>query len=207
MSDDARLCSHSPHIFSYELDASVPPRLTRGKQAFWAERDEVVARWRRGELPATPPVLAALDVALGHAEPFARAGDERSVLCAGGAIAYLPLVTPTLPPATHTNCCFVRGGGELYVVDPAPTDPEERMLLWRSLQDLSAEGGALAGVILTHLHHDHLGAAAWLAERAQVPILKRADPLDLRVAWAADGRGGIVATPCLWSRTTCAMAI
>ncbi|MEE2836652.1 MAG: MBL fold metallo-hydrolase [Myxococcota bacterium] len=175
------------HFFSYELDACVPPRPNpEVAQAFWAVRDEVVARWRRGELPATPPVLAALDVALGHAEPFERAGDERSVLCAGGAIAYLPLVTPTLPPATHTNCCFVRGGGELYVVDPAPTDPEERMLLWRSLQDLSAEGGALAGVILTHLHHDHLGAAAWLAERAQVPILASEQTrLDL-----ASGLGG-----------------
>jgi glyoxylase-like metal-dependent hydrolase (beta-lactamase superfamily II) len=93
---------------------------------------------------------------------------------AAGAIRFLPLRTPTLPPATHTNCCFIGGEGRIYAVDPAPGDDAERALLWRHVQELEAGGERLIGVILTHLHFDHIGAAAWLAQRAQVPVLASA---------------------------------
>ena len=140
-------------------------------QAWWIEQGQAHAAWRAGDLPASPPVLAALDAAMTPHEKFKKPGDARDLLFAGGAVRYLPLMTPTLPPATHTNCSFIGGDGAVFVVDPAPVAAAERALLWREIERLENQGEQLKGVILTHLHHDHLGAASWLAQRAEVPIL------------------------------------
>ena len=99
--------------------------------------------------------------------------DDRQIDQAG-AIRFLPLRTPTLPPATHTNCCFIGGEGRIYAVDPAPGERDERDLLWHHIKGLEAGGETLVGVILTHLHFDHIGAAAWLAQCAEVPVLASA---------------------------------
>ena len=42
----------------------------------------------------------------------------------------VPLRTPTLPPATHTNCLLL-GDAELWVVDPGSPWPEEQAVLRR----------------------------------------------------------------------------
>jgi glyoxylase-like metal-dependent hydrolase (beta-lactamase superfamily II) len=159
------------HFFSCQFDAPVPPDSnSEVAHAWWIEREEAHASWRSGALPASPPVLAALDAAFDGATVFFKPGTERDLLCAGGALRYLPLRAPTLPPAAHTNCCLIGGGGVLYAVDPAPVDPDERELLWAHLEALKGQGDVLRGVVLTHLHHDHLGAACWLSERAKVPV-------------------------------------
>jgi flavorubredoxin len=43
-------------------------------------------------------------------------------------IVLVPLRTPTLPPATHTNC-YIVGGDEVIVIDPASPYEEEQILL------------------------------------------------------------------------------
>jgi len=171
------------HFFACRFDEqALPQPNVEVAKAWWIDQADVHAQWAAGRLPASPPVLAALDAAMTPTEPFKREGHARDLLSAGGASRYLPLITPTLPPATHTNCSFVGGEGQVFVVDPAPVDSGERDLLWRTLEGLVAQGEQLSGVILTHLHHDHLGAASWLAARANVPILATAqtrDDLDL----------------------------
>ena len=54
-------------------------------------------------------------------------------------IVLVPVRTPTLPPATHTNCYLV-GGDELIVIDPASPYPEEQAILDSVLEDMVAEG-------------------------------------------------------------------
>ena len=88
----------------------------------------------------------------------------------GGPALYLPLRTATLPPATHTNCVFLPTDLGFFLVDPAPVDAEERQLLLRCVHAKEAESGPLLGLVLSHLHYDHLGAAGWLAERLRIPV-------------------------------------
>src|SRR5438067_1163619 len=81
------------------------------------------------------------------------------------AIRCLPVRTPTLPPATHTNV-YVVGEGALAVVDPASpwADEQERLDGW--LDDLAATGvGRVEEILLTHHHVDHVSGAAHLPAR------------------------------------------
>ena len=70
----------------------------------------------------------------------------------------VPLRTPTLPPATHTNCLLL-GDDELWVVDPGSPWPEEQAILKTTLDKLAEEGRKAVGVLLTHHHPDHTGGA------------------------------------------------
>jgi len=82
-------------------------------------------------------------------------------------IHVLPLRTPTLPPATHTNC-IVLGEKKVVVVDPASpySDEQERLLSW--LRDTNRE---VLAIWLTHHHFDHIGGANALREATGAPIL------------------------------------
>ena len=79
----------------------------------------------------------------------------------------VPLRTPTLPPATHTNCVVV-GRSDVVVIDPAsPYEEEQRRLLdW-----LEAAGVRLHAILLTHHHADHVSGANALREATGVPVL------------------------------------
>jgi glyoxylase-like metal-dependent hydrolase (beta-lactamase superfamily II) len=80
-----------------------------------------------------------------------------------------PVRTPTLPPATHTNCYLV-GSRDLVVVDPASPYADEQAALDRELDVLLARGHRVVEIWLTHHHGDHVGGAAHLAERLGVPV-------------------------------------
>src|SRR5437764_13765725 len=98
-------------------------------------------------------------------------------------IVMVPLRTPTLPPATHTNCLLL-GDEELWVVDPGSPYPEEQATLEKTLALLHEEGRRAVGVLLTHHHQDHVGGAAQLARTLQLPIAataQTAELLDFRV--------------------------
>lgn len=87
----------------------------------------------------------------------------------------LPLRSPTLAPATHTNTYLI-GEGELLVVDPASPYPEEQQRLVAALDALAAQGCRVAALFLTHHHGDHCGGVnalrQALAERgSDAPLL------------------------------------
>lgn len=88
----------------------------------------------------------------------------------------LPLRTPTLPPAAHTNCYIVGHRGAL-VVDPGTPYASELQRLRPLLYRLRGEGGTLRGVFLTHHHPDHVGGAAAVAEEFRVPIFAHPETL------------------------------
>ncbi|MEE2644764.1 MAG: MBL fold metallo-hydrolase [Myxococcota bacterium] len=81
----------------------------------------------------------------------------------------LPLRSPTLPPATTTNC-YLLGERTITVVDPAAVQASTRASLQKELEVRVAAGASIAGVFLTHHHRDHIGSAAWVAERYDCPI-------------------------------------
>ena len=82
----------------------------------------------------------------------------------------LSLATPTLPPATTTNTVLI-GAEVLWVVDPGtPHQAEREKLLGAIRQAVEGGCGDIGGIVLTHHHRDHVGAAGWLREQLAVPI-------------------------------------
>jgi glyoxylase-like metal-dependent hydrolase (beta-lactamase superfamily II) len=65
--------------------------------------------------------------------------------------------TPTKPPATHTNCYLIYTSRELLVIDPGSPYQDEQNALAETVAELLSEGRSLRGVLLTHVHPDHVG--------------------------------------------------
>jgi glyoxylase-like metal-dependent hydrolase (beta-lactamase superfamily II) len=97
-----------------------------------------------------------------------------------------------------TNTWLVRapGAASCVVVDPGEDDLPH-------LERVAAAAGAVALVLITHRHHDHVGGAPWLARQTDAPVRALApaltvggDPLvDGEVIEAAGVRLQVVATP------------
>ena len=88
-------------------------------------------------------------------------------------IQVVPVRTPTLPPATHTNT-YVVGTGSLTVIDPASPYPEEQDILLAALDN--RHGEHVEQIVLTHHHADHVGGALALQKTLrsrgeQVPVV------------------------------------
>jgi len=96
--------------------------------------------------------------------------DEAAAPARAPAWAVLPLRTPTLPPATTTNTTVVDG----WVVDPATPFPDARAALLTAVRERGADG-----IVLTHHHPDHVGAATWLASELGLPIAAHARTAEL----------------------------
>lgn len=99
------------------------------------------------------------------------------------AIAIVPVRTPTLPPATHTNV-YVVGDGDLTVFDPASPYEDEQGRLAAVLDERIDDGERVERIVLTHHHLDHVSGAialqTHLMERHGVSVPIQAHP------WTAD---------------------
>lgn len=86
-------------------------------------------------------------------------------------IAVVPVRTPTLAPATHTNT-YIVGEGRLTVFDPASPYEDEQGRLADALLERVATGERVERIVLTHHHDDHVsGAEALRAKLGGVPIV------------------------------------
>jgi len=83
-------------------------------------------------------------------------------------IEMLPVRTPTLPPATHTNT-FLIGTGEAVLIEPATPYREEQDLMVQWVQSSRLAGVEPVAILATHHHPDHVGGAMALRERLQLP--------------------------------------
>lgn len=158
----------------------------------WIAPGELLARWRGDEALIDPLLRAALG-ALGGLATTGRAADwpagnrgagaaqALEAACPPGGewpgavdlspgIRVFPLHTPTLPPATHTNCLVIGDGSELVVIDPASPWPEEQARLDALLDGLLGDGRRVRALLLTHHHPDHVSGAAHLAARLRAPV-------------------------------------
>src|SRR5262245_52464228 len=142
----------------------------------WIRPADAVAKWMEGRILAAPPVLHALRClsqglenieARMKAVPRARGENIPEIEMRPG-IVLVPLRTPTLPPATHTNC-YVVGGDEVVVIDPASPYEEEQALL-----DSVLEKRKIREIWLTHLHRDHVSGANDLKRKSGVQIAAHA---------------------------------
>jgi ribonuclease/clavin/mitogillin len=160
----------------------------------WTTPADALARWTQGTALLHPPNLHALQVlgrvsspadavAALRAPPHCEAFIGQRLEFQRGVLLF-PLVTPTLPPATHTNA-YVLGTGECVVVDPGAPEDAEADRLVRFLRELAPEGYRPKAVVLTHHHGDHVGGAARVASALGVPVWAHrhtADRVEVPVA-------------------------
>jgi ribonuclease/clavin/mitogillin len=173
----------------------------------WLPAVGALEDWSRGERLFLPPNLWPIRVLARGPSP------DLEALRHPGPIAFrleyqqglwqLPLRTPTLPPAAHTNCWIVDLGNRVAVVDPGSPWPEEQARLDRFLETLASEGRPAREVWLTHGHGDHVGGVAALAARgltvrAHRDIAPRLPGIlfkPLREGELLGGRWGVLFTP------------
>jgi glyoxylase-like metal-dependent hydrolase (beta-lactamase superfamily II)/8-oxo-dGTP pyrophosphatase MutT (NUDIX family) len=145
----------------------------------WIEAGDAITRWRKMEVIAAPPILHILRVLAedGPEAGLARLRDPaeatlgvfRRVEFRPGVLL-VPLATPTLPPATHTNA-IVLGCGQAILVDPGSPSPRE---IGRLLDAVAALPGRLGrqvtAIWLTHHHPDHVGGVPAVRRALGVPV-------------------------------------
>jgi len=136
--------------------------------ALRASPSELLAQWSRAEIVMEPVMLAAVR-ALAAGESIDAAARRPARVEPAPGVLVVPLRTPTLPPATHTNCILV-GDAELALVEPATPYDDERDRLLAIIEELAQSGRRVVALLLTHHHGDHVGAAAEMRARLGVPL-------------------------------------
>jgi ribonuclease/clavin/mitogillin len=144
----------------------------------WMRPADARARWRTGDIRISTPIAYILwhlakvpfpKVLDFLSRPTHRGDGITSRFELRHGISIVPLVTPTLLPATHTNCIIV-GEEELLVIDPGPHETGEQEHLKHQLNHLLELGAEVRAVILTHSHPDHTGAAQFVQDEYDAPI-------------------------------------
>lgn len=143
----------------------------------WLRPVDARKKWRAGELKLSPPVAYAIQCLARARYPASlehlRSGADDTgyakrfeIRC---GIAAVPLVTNTIPPATHTNC-FIIGEDELYIVDPGADDAGEQAKLQEQIEQMQGLGGTVKAVVLTHSHRDHIGGVQAVRDAFGAPV-------------------------------------
>lgn len=153
----------------------IPGELAAGE---WVRPHEALQCWADGHCLIVTPILAALQALTAGVKDFATRmfavtqptrdlWEQRVEMRRGFFLCALR--TPTIPPATHTNC-YIVGGEEQVIIDPGSPYPEEQARLDAVLDSLLAEGRRFREILITHLHPDHIGGVRHLAERYHLPV-------------------------------------
>jgi endoribonuclease LACTB2 len=146
------------------LDGHVRPRPAHGS---WRPVEELWADWSKGRVVLPPELPMLLRRALGIDTGFW--SSARGLWEVAPSITMMPLKTPTLPPAAHTNV-FLVGSGEAVLIEPASPYAREVERVVEVVEDAIECGLSLRAILATHHHPDHIGGARVLAEKLGLPL-------------------------------------
>jgi glyoxylase-like metal-dependent hydrolase (beta-lactamase superfamily II)/8-oxo-dGTP pyrophosphatase MutT (NUDIX family) len=156
-----------------------------------------LAAWRRGEILIVPPVLILLECLLdGDLDRFVGRARARADAYARGELHHVrftpgvvmaPVRTPTLPPATTTNCYLI-GEDRLWILDPATPHGEEQTRLFERIDELADDGRPPAGILVSHHHVDHVGAVAATSRRYGLTVHAHGKTLERLPSGFVEGR-------------------
>jgi glyoxylase-like metal-dependent hydrolase (beta-lactamase superfamily II)/8-oxo-dGTP pyrophosphatase MutT (NUDIX family) len=164
-----------PPCLDGEQEASViPGELESGE---WLSAAAAIGRWERGEVLIAPPILRPIEEMVKGIEGFParlqktldEEEDSHFRLEFRYGFVTCPVRTPTLPPATHTNCYLI-GGDEFVIIDPGSPYEDEQRKLDGVISVMLAEGRKAREIIVTHLHPDHIGGVNHLREKFGIPV-------------------------------------
>ena len=152
----------------------IPGELESGE---WNRPHEAFDQWRRGAVLLAPPVFVPIrELArgvVGFTERLFQITPDEQLRTQGIEFRYgfnlVQLRSPTIPPATHTNCYLI-GGEEVVVIDPGSPYEDEQQKLDVVIEKILAEGRRVREIIITHLHPDHIGGVMHLSERFNLPV-------------------------------------
>jgi glyoxylase-like metal-dependent hydrolase (beta-lactamase superfamily II)/8-oxo-dGTP pyrophosphatase MutT (NUDIX family) len=153
----------------------IPGELEAGE---WLRPKEALRKWIDGDCVIVTPIFSAIQALAEGVEDFAErmlsvSQEERDHLERRVQFRYgiflCPLRTPTLPPATHTNCYLV-GGDEMVVIDPGSPYPDQQAVLDHVVARFIEQGRRFREILITHLHLDHIGGVTHLAEKFNLPV-------------------------------------
>jgi glyoxylase-like metal-dependent hydrolase (beta-lactamase superfamily II) len=146
----------------------------------WIRPAEALELWMHGDVIMAPPTLYIIKTLTEYSDrtgllpealtaiPEASRGMVSRIEFRPGIFLF-PVRTKTLPPATHTNCYLV-GGDEIIIIDPASSFEEERRALDEFIDSLIAEGRKVREIFLTHHHPDHVGGVNHLRNRLGIGV-------------------------------------
>jgi ribonuclease/clavin/mitogillin len=170
-------------FFLAKCPAKQPPTVTPDSElesGEWVAARDAYAKWERSEVIVVPPVLHALKTLAGGltddlverflSVPQARRAPTRRIEFLPHYICF-PVLTNTLPPATHTNCYLIYNSSEILVIDPGSPYEDEQRALADCVDDLigvgRAGGKTVREIVLTHVHPDHVAGVNALNDHLQ----------------------------------------
>lgn len=176
-------------FFLVEVPTGQEATVWPGELSFggWTSSEAALAQWRDGTALLHPPNRHALEV-------FGRFQSREQALAELNApphcvdfvaerlefqqgVHVVPLVTATLPPATHTNA-YLLGTKSLLLVDPGTDEPSQLEPLLSLARQRVAEGATLEALVLTHHHGDHTAGAKRVMAELGVPLWAHARTAD-----------------------------
>ncbi len=83
-------------------------------------------------------------------------------------------LTPTLPPATHTQS-YALGERQVVLVEPSTPYDDERAEWLAWARGLASSGRELVAIFVTHHHADHVGGADFLSAELDLPLWAHAE--------------------------------
>lgn len=149
------------------------------QDAQWITPAEAVRKHEHGEVMLSAPTIAILrqmDAQIQGAEHKSLervdqdAMDPLTLIEHIGGTYMISLESPTIPPATHTNCAII-GQETFVVVDPGTEDPKQLAMLYPAIDTLLERGATFQAIVLTHHHVDHVcGVPALLERYGNIPL-------------------------------------
>ncbi len=144
----------------------------------WLRPHEALQKWVDGDCVIVTPITVAMQALAEGVHDFAERmlnvpqyerdhWESRVEMRKGFFLCALR--TPTIPPATHTNCYLI-GGDEMVVIDPGSPYPEEQARLDAVVERFLAQGRRIREIVITHLHPDHIGGVQHLAKKFNLPV-------------------------------------